>query len=118
MDGPLIQSKVALFDATWEKYHANDPFDVSNAQPDKYLNKVVEAATLIMNSRLYDIYSAGKPSADYYDLFILRDYSSNQEVMFWKEYNNELGKGEVAFRRQPNYMQQFPYSNFTDQRVG
>jgi len=107
----LIQSRVALFEGTWEKYHANGPFGVSNPQPEKYFNKVVEAATKIMNSELYDIYSTGEPSSDYYDLFILRDYSSNMEVMFWKEYNNELGKGEVDFRRQPNYMQQFPYEH-------
>jgi hypothetical protein len=62
-----------------------------------------------MNSGLYEIYSTGKPTSDYYDLFILRDYTSNKEVMFWKEYNNELGKGQVEFRREPNYMQQHPY---------
>ena len=107
----LIQSRVALFEGTWEKYHANTPFGVSDPQPEKYFNKVVEAATKIMNSGLYDIYSTGAPSSDYYDLFILRDYSSNEEVMFWKEYNNELGKGEEDFRRQPNYMQQFPYEH-------
>jgi hypothetical protein len=107
----LIQSRVALFEGTWEKYHAGTAFGVSNPQPDKYFNKTVEAATQIMNSGLYNIYSTGVPSSDYYDLFILRDYSSNGEVMFWKKYNNELGKGEVAFRRQPNYMQQFPYEH-------
>ena len=31
--------------------------------------------------------------------------------MFWQKFNNQLGKGEVAFRRQPNYMQQFPYEH-------
>ena len=107
----LLQSRFALFEGTWEKYHANDPFGVSNPQPEKYFNKVIEAATKIMNSGLYNIYSTGNPTSDYYDLFILRDYSSNEEVMFWKEFNNELGKGEVAFRRQPNYMQQFPYES-------
>lgn len=107
----LIQSRVALYEGTWEKYHAGTPFGVSDAQPDKYFNKVVEATTAIMNSGLYDIYSTGKPAEDYYNLSILRDFSSNEEVMFWKKFNNELGKGEAPFRRQPNYMQQFPYEH-------
>ena len=107
----LIQSRIALYEGTWEKYHANTPFGVANGQPAKYFDKAVEAATQIMNSGLYDIYSTGKPTSDYYDLFILRDYASNKEVMFWKKYNNELGKGQEVFRRQPNYMQQFPYEH-------
>jgi starch-binding outer membrane protein, SusD/RagB family len=112
----LLQSRVALFEGTWQKYHAGTPFGVSNPQPAKYFNKVVEAATKVMESGLYDIYSTGKPSSDYYDLFILRSYSTNKEVMFWKEFNNALGKGEVIFRRQPNYMQQHPYErSFTKQ---
>lgn len=105
----LIQSRIALYEGTWEKYHANTPFGVSNAQPEKYLSKAVAAAEQIMNSGLYDVYSTGNITTDYYDLSILRDYSSNKEVMFWKKYNNELGKGQEVFRRQPNYMQQFPY---------
>lgn len=104
----LIQSRVALFEGTWEKYHNNTPFGVSNPQPEKYFNKVVEATTAIMNSGLYDIYSTGKPSSDYQDLWRIRDYSSNKEVMFWREYNNTLGKGEATFRNEINYRMQYP----------
>ena len=107
----LIQSRIALYEGTWEKYHANGPFGVSNPQADKYFNKTVEAATKIMEKGLYDIYSTGKPLSDYSDLFNLRNYSANKEVMFWKEYNNELTRGDVAFRRQINHMMQSPYGN-------
>lgn len=107
----LLQSRVALFEGTWEKYHAGTPFGVTNPQPEKYFNKAVEATTAIMNSGLYDTYSTGEPTFDYYDLFILRDYASNEEVMFWRKFDNELGKGDAAFRRQPNYMQQYPYEH-------
>ena len=105
----LIQSRVALFEGTWEKYHAGTEFGVANANPDKYLNKAAEAALAVINSGLYEVYSTGNPTADYYALFNQRDYASNSEVMFWKKYDNELGKGEVAFRTQPNYEGQFPY---------
>jgi len=81
----LIQSRIALYEGTWEKYHAGDPFGVTNPQPEKYFNKVVEAATKIMTSGKYDLYSTGNPLSDYKNLFILRDYSLNKEVMFWRE---------------------------------
>lgn len=87
----LFQTRVALYEGTWEKYHAGDPFGVSNPKYEKYLNKVVEAATAIMNSGLYDIYSTGAPSIDYVDFFGLRDYSNNPEVMFWSKMDLELG---------------------------
>ena len=65
----LIQSRVALYEGTWEKYHAGDPFGVPNAQPEKYFNKAVEATTKIMESGLYSVYITGSPNTDYYDLF-------------------------------------------------
>ncbi|HBL78097.1 MAG: carbohydrate-binding protein SusD [Bacteroidetes bacterium GWF2_42_66] len=79
----LYQSRVALYEGTWEKYHNGTAFGVSNAQPAKYFNKAAEAASAVMNSGLYDVYSTGKPESDYFDFFGLRDYSSNKEVLFW-----------------------------------
>ncbi|KAA5549172.1 RagB/SusD family nutrient uptake outer membrane protein [Adhaeribacter rhizoryzae] len=87
----LYQSRVALYEGTWEKYHAGTKFGVAAADPAKYFNKAVEAATTVMNSGLYDIYSTGKPNQDYNDLFGLRDYSPNKEVMFWTKMNLSLG---------------------------
>ncbi|MGV3589243.1 MAG: RagB/SusD family nutrient uptake outer membrane protein [Adhaeribacter sp.] len=87
----LYQSRVALYEGTWEKYHAGTKFGVAAADPAKYFNKAVEAATTVMNSGLYDIYSTGKPNQDYNDLFGLRDYSTNKEVMFWTKMNLSLG---------------------------
>ncbi len=105
----LIQSRVALFEGSWEKYHNGTPFGVSNPDPDKYFAKAVEATTAIMGSGLYDVYSNGNPSSDYHDLFILRDYSSTNEVMFWRKFDNLLGKGEASFRNQPNHQGEWPY---------
>src|SRR5690606_9646848 len=85
----LIQSRVALYEGTWQKYHANTAFGVSNAQPEKYLQKAAAAALGLMQSGVYDIYTTGNPESDYYDLFALQDYSNNSEIMFWREYNNE-----------------------------
>jgi starch-binding outer membrane protein, SusD/RagB family len=105
----LIQSRVALYEGTWEKYHAGTPFGVANAQPEKYFNKAVEAASKVMASGVYSIYTKGSASTDYYDLFSRqRTYSGNTEVMFWRSFNNSLGKGEAAFARDRNYRQRTP----------
>jgi len=104
----LIQSRVALFEGAWEKYHASGPFGVTNPQPAKYFNKAVEAAMKIMDSGRYDIYSTGKPSSDYKDLFALQDYSTVKEVMFWKKYNNQLSRGSSAFTNDRNFRMETP----------
>lgn len=99
----LVQSRVALYEGTWERYHAGTPFGVDDPQPDKYFNKAVEAASQIIESAVYDIYSTGNPLKDYKDLFALRSYESNSEVMFWKKYDNELSRGDAAFTNVRNY---------------
>ena len=80
----LIQSRVALYEGTWQKYHNETPFGVANANPDKYFQKAAEAALALMESGLYAVYSTGDPLNDYRELFALQDYSSNSEIMFWR----------------------------------
>ncbi len=105
----LIQSRVALYEGTWEKYHDGTPFGVSDPQPEKYFSKAIEAAEQIMASGLYDIFTTGNPDADYFNLFsIERDsYGSNPEVMFWKEYDNSRGQ----MSRDINYRMETPANN-------
>lgn len=107
----LIQSRVALYEGTWQKYHANTAFGVSNAQPEKYLQKAAAAALELMQSGVYDIYTTGNPESDYYDLFALQDYSNNSEIMFWREYNNELSRGNSSFTNDRNHRMEFPNDN-------
>ncbi len=104
----LIQSRVALYEGTWEKYHAGTPFGADSGNPEKYLAKAAEAAREIINSGVYNVYSTGNPSADYKNLFSLQDYSSNTEVMFWKEYDNNLSRGDVDFVNDRNIRMEAP----------
>src|SRR5699024_7063499 len=46
----LIQSRVALYEGTWEKYHEGDPFGVPNPDYDKFLKKASDAALALMKS--------------------------------------------------------------------
>lgn len=98
-----FQTRVALYEGTWEKYHATDVFKAANSQPEKYLNKVVEAATTMMASGKFDIYTTGKPTSDYNSLFIQRDYATNKEVLFWKKFSTAL-----SINDNKNYSQEYP----------
>ncbi len=85
------QSRIALYEGTWEKYHANDAFAAKNPAPDKYLQKAAQAAEEIMNSGKFSVYTTGHPDTDYYDFFNLHDYSGNNSVLMWKQYSVDLG---------------------------
>lgn len=106
----LIQSRVALYEGTWEKYHQGTPFGVNNPLSEKYFSKAIEATTKIMQSGVYNIYSTGKPESDYKDLFSLMDYTSNTEVMFWRKYDNELSRGNSDFTNDRNFRMATPTS--------
>jgi len=89
----LLQSRVALYEGCWEKYHNGTVFGVDNPQSEKYFNKAVEATSQIMNSGLYDIYSTGNPHSDYFDLYsVIKDFSGNSEVMFYQKMDKSIGE--------------------------
>ena len=90
----LIQSRIALFEGTWQKYHAGTVFAPASSDPTKYFNKAVQAAEAVINSGLYSVYQStggGDPEMDYYRLFGMMDYNNNSEVMFWHRFSNAQG---------------------------
>ncbi|MEN7547731.1 RagB/SusD family nutrient uptake outer membrane protein [Rapidithrix thailandica] len=87
----LFKSRVALYEGTWEKYHAGTPFGVDGSDGSKYFQIAAEAAEAVMNSGNYSVYSTGDPEKDYWHLFNQKDYSGNTEIMLWKRYNTDLG---------------------------
>ncbi|WP_215223918.1 RagB/SusD family nutrient uptake outer membrane protein [Echinicola shivajiensis] len=93
----LIQSRVALYEGSWEKYHEGTDFGVENADPDKYFSKAVEASEELIDSGVYEVYSTGNPDKDYKDLFSLLDYSSNSELMFWQNFDQSVTQGDGSF---------------------
>lgn len=104
----LMQSRVALYEGTWQTYHNGTEFGVENANPDKYFSKAVEAAEQIMESGLYDVYNTDSPQEDYKNLFIQRDYTGNSEVMFWRKYDNSLSRGDGSFTNDRNFRMSQP----------
>lgn len=104
----LLQSRVALYEGTWQKYHAGTPFGVATPEPAKYLQKAVDAAGQVIESNVYSVYSTGNTISDYKDLFAQTSYVSNPEVMFWREYNNELSRGSTEFANARNFRMETP----------
>lgn len=87
----LFQSRVALYEGTWEKYHAGTPFGVSGQDGTKYLQKAASVAkALIDNPHGYQLDNAGMTDG-YWKLFNQTDYSSSKEVMLWRKFDNSMG---------------------------
>lgn len=95
-----LKSEVALFAATWEKYHRakNDPFydktlTNADAKIKEWLELAAAAAKEVIGRNVWGIHMTGSPLTDYRDMFIDTDLSDNQEVLWWKEYNASAGIG-------------------------
>lgn len=89
----IYKSRVALYEATWSKYHAGTPF-ASNIDVEKYFNKVIEAYNQfkkLCGGFEDKLYSTGNPDTDYYNLFNRFDYSDIKEVTLSKVYSKALG---------------------------
>lgn len=89
----IYKSRVALYEATWAKYHANTPF-ASGVDHDKYFKKAIEAFEQFKQhcgGFEGKLYSTGNPSSDYYNLFNRFDYSKITEVTLSKDYSKALG---------------------------
>ncbi len=77
----LFKSRVALYEGTWEKYHAGTEFGVEGSDGRQYLQIAAETANLLIESGAYGIYSTGNPDSDYWQLFNQTDLSDNEEVI-------------------------------------
>lgn len=85
-----FKSNVALYEGTWEKYHDGTPFGASTNESVKFLTAAADAAKAVIDAGYYSLYNNGGPKT-YWDLFNQFDYSSINEVIFWKQYSQEDG---------------------------
>jgi len=81
-----FQSRIALFEGTWEKYHAGTVFGVNGSNGIKYLEKAAAVAEALINSNVYQLDNGGVDFG-YWKLFNQTDYSSSKEIMFWRKYS-------------------------------
>lgn len=81
-----FQSRIALYEGTWEKYHAGTVFGVNGSDGKKYLEKAAAVSEALINSNVYQLDNAGVDFG-YWKLFNQSDYSGSKEIMFWRKYS-------------------------------
>ena len=92
----LLQARIALYEGTWEKYHAlkNTKFKVEGQTGTKFIEK----AARVTDDLMALAESNGKTALEdgtgdgYTNLFNRRDYSNNREVMLWRKFSVEEGQ--------------------------
>lgn len=94
----LLQARIALFEGTWEKYHANTPFGVSGSTGTKFLEKAAAVSKdLIDNPDGNGL--AQTPGTDgYWKLFNQSNYNGNPEVMLWRQFDLNSNGGHYWHR--------------------
>lgn len=87
-----FKTRVALYEGTWQKYHAEDEFATPGTIPSKYFQACVDASEELINGSSYikGLYPK------YYELFGLDDMASVNEVFLWKAANSNETMGHEA----------------------
>jgi len=84
-----LQSRIALFEGTWEKYHNGTVFAAASNQSQKFLQKAVDAADALIKMEESKGYPAidnmGQPDG-YRNLFnrVGNEYATSKEALFWR----------------------------------
>jgi hypothetical protein len=87
-----FQARIALYEGTWEKYHAlkNTPFKVDGSDGMKFIRKAADAAGALIALAEQNGYPAldnvGEENG-YWSLFNQEDYSGSREVLMWRKYS-------------------------------
>lgn len=89
-----LKSEVALFEATWEKYHKakNDKFfdpSITDEKIKSYFTLAADAAKEVMDRNVWKIYSTGNLHDDYRKMFQTTNLSNNSEVLWFKMYDGD-----------------------------
>ncbi|MDR1102554.1 MAG: RagB/SusD family nutrient uptake outer membrane protein [Tannerella sp.] len=91
-----LQARIALYEGTWEKYHAlkNTAFKVNGSDGSQFIQKAADAAGALIALGEAN----GFPALDnigvengYVNLFNQYDYSSYREVLLWRRYSKADG---------------------------
>ena len=87
----VLAMNVALFEGTWEKYHAQDEFASSVNESEYLLGEVMKWGDELFKSGI-DLYKVGiNPGDAFAALFNSKDLSAMDEVLLWRKYSNVEG---------------------------
>jgi hypothetical protein len=79
-----LKARICLHEGTFRRYHG-----LEGSQ--RWLEEAVAAASSVINSGDFSLYSTGSPEQDYRDLFV-REQASPDEVILPQIYNRSLNK--------------------------
>lgn len=82
----LFKARVALYEGTWERYHAGTDFGVDGSDGSSFLQTAADTAEDLIDGGVFSLHS------DYKTLFNQIGLSGNSEVMLWRDYD-DLGLG-------------------------
>jgi len=85
----LYKARVALYEGTWEKYHAGTVY-AGEGNVSSYLQAARDASLAVINSGNFALDNVGKQDG-YYMLFNQHSYANSKEIMLWRQYDRGLG---------------------------
>ncbi len=87
----VFAMRVALYEGSWQKYHANTDFAKSN-DSEEFFNKVVEIGDELFTYGIsLNTKSNNSDAEGFGELFNSYDLSSVEEALFWKQYSIAAG---------------------------
>ncbi|MDR1880653.1 MAG: RagB/SusD family nutrient uptake outer membrane protein [Tannerellaceae bacterium] len=81
----LLQARIALYEGTWEKYHAGTPFGVQGSDGAVFLQKAAAVTDALIALGSCELDNVGAENG-YWKLFNQTNYSASNEVLFWRQY--------------------------------
>jgi len=75
----LFKARVALYEGTWEKYHAGTAFGVDGSDGSAYIQIAADAAKDVMDSQEFSL------NPEYGNMFNQTNLKGNPEVMLWSQ---------------------------------
>ncbi len=90
-----FKSRVCLYEGTYRKYHevnpsSNEPWNTRYESADDFLREAAAAAEELMLDGGFSLYNTGNPSTDFRTVFTSMSPTATDEVIWCREYNDEL----------------------------
>lgn len=89
----VLAMNVALYEGSWEKYHANDDFRTETNESQYFLEQVMTwgnelfEAGIELNTKDKDPFGAKSGADAFANLFNKQDYTEVPEILFWRKYS-------------------------------
>ncbi len=88
-----FKSRVALYEGTWEKYHAGTVFGAEGSNGQEYIQIAAEASEQLIDEGNLSLYSTDNPGEDYWRLFNHSDLTGNPEAILVESVDPEVDLG-------------------------